>query len=261
MLCAMRATFLVLPAVLSCLGAGPAAARVVDRPTWCETVVTGQGPAERQRGLGICLVEVLVRVSGQPALVADPRVEAMKSRAESVLQDLEYEDRMKGLPLGDEQGTRDRPFYLRPTFAPAAIAAMLAELGLRVWPADRPVLAVVATADQFDRHWRVAPGVAGVTAGAQVAALQAAGARFGVPLALPAPDVSAPADVLARSGADALLVGHLQWDEAGLGWRVTWQMPGRDVAPWSGAGLSFDDAFRLGVGRAAAVLSGADQGR
>ncbi|MCF4165473.1 DUF2066 domain-containing protein [Zavarzinia compransoris] len=250
----------LLAAAASSTGAGDAAARVIDRPTWCETIVTGQGPAERERGLGICLVEVLVRVSGQPAVADDPRLEAMKMRARDALQDLEYEDRMKGLPLGDEQGTRDRPFYLRPTFEPAAIEAMLADLGLRVWPADRPVLAVVATAEQYARRWRVVPGVDGVTAGAQVEALLAAGARFGVPLVLPATDDPAPADS-APAGADALLVGHLVWDEAGLGWRVTWTMPGRDVAPWSGSGISFDDAFRLGIGRAAAVLSGAVQPR
>ncbi|MDD3445425.1 MAG: DUF2066 domain-containing protein [Zavarzinia sp.] len=240
-------------------------ARPVEGLTNCETVVTGQEATERARGLGLCLAEVLVRVSGRPALAADPRVEALKPQASAALLDLEYEDRMKALPLGDEQGTRDRPFFLRPRFRPDAIEGMLAELGVALWPADRPVVGVLVTVQREERRWLVAPGVAGVTANAQIEALRAAGDRFGVPLALPAPGVVSPdgdgvpeppADFAARLGADAVLAGHLVWDEAALGWRVTWVMPGRDVAPWSAVGVSFDDAFRLGVGGVAAALSG-----
>lgn len=243
--------------------AGPAGARPVDKLTACETLVTGQGEAERSRGLGVCLVEVLVRVSGRPALAEDIRLQGLLPGAAAAVHDLEYEDRMKTLPVGDEQGTRDRPFFLRPTFRDDAITNILAGFGLKPWGADRPVLAVVVTSHRDGRDWIVARGIAGVTAGAQVEALDAAGARFGVPLTLP--EVAgltpgeAPADLAARLGGEAMLIGDLTWDESAPGWRVTWEMPGRAVKPWSRTGVSFDDAFRAGVSGAASILSGGPQ--
>ncbi|PWR20618.1 DUF2066 domain-containing protein [Zavarzinia compransoris] len=232
-------------------------ARVVERLTACETVVTGQGEAERARGLGVCLAEVLVRVAGRPDLADDPRLPALQARAAEAIVSLEYEDRMKGLPLGDEQGTRDRPFFLRPTFSPGAIDGMLAALGRRPWPADRPVLGVVVVSRRDGRDWLVSRGGPGVTRGAQVEALDAAAARFGLPLVLPdaaaAPDGSAPDSVAAGLAADTVLTGDLVWDEAATGWRVTWTLAGQ--APWSLAGVSFDDAFRAGIGGAAGILS------
>lgn len=248
---------------LACCAATSAGARPVDRLTACETLVTGQGEAERTRGLGVCLVEVLVRVSGRPALADDARLQVLVPEAARAVLALEYEDRMKALPVGDEQGTRDRPFFLRPTFRDDAIADMLAGFGLRPWGADRPVLAVVVTSHRDGRDWIVARGIAGVTAGAQVEALDAAGARFGVSLALP--EVAgltpgqAPADLATRLGGEAMLIGDLTWDESAPGWRVTWEMPGRAVKPWSRRGLSFDDAFRAGIGGAASILSGGPQ--
>ncbi|PWR24470.1 DUF2066 domain-containing protein [Zavarzinia aquatilis] len=240
-----------------------AEARPVEHLNACETLVTGQGEAERARGLGVCLTEVLVRVSGRPGLADDPRLQTLIPGAARAVLDLEYEDRMKALPVGDEQGTRDRPFFLRPTFRDDAIGNMLAGFGLKPWGADRPVLAVVVTSHRDGRDWVVARGVTGVTAGAQVEALDAAGNRFGVPLILPetaglAPG-EAPADLAARLGGEALLVGDLSWDETAPGWRVTWSMPGQAAKPWSRGGVSFDDAFRAGVGGAASILSGGPQ--
>lgn len=261
---AIRPLRILLGSVLPCLVLSPAAgARPVDGLTGCETVVTGQGPTERDRGLGVCLAEVLVRVSGRPGLASDPRLPALMPRAATALRNLEYEDRMKALPVGDEQGTRDRPFFLRPTFRDDAIAAMLAELDLVPWPADRPLLAIVVTSHRDGKDWLVARGAPGVTLGAQVESLEAAGQRFGLPLVLPEASALAPGEapeaLAARLGGAAMLVGDLTWDEAVPGWRVTWTLPGRDVKPWSRQGVSFDDAFRAGVGGAASVLSGGPQ--
>lgn len=226
----------------------PGAAATVDRLTWCETMVTGQGEVERARGLAVCLPEVLVKVSGDTRLATDHRVAALALRAGDFVASLEYEDRMGHLPLGDEQGTRDRPFFLRPTFAPAKIDALLADLGARPWGAERPVVAVMVTAHRDGQSWLVARGIRGVTRGAQVEALDAAGRRFGVPLVLPS--VDRPGEPPA---GDVLLTGDMTWDEAQLGWRTDWHMNGKN---WSVEGVSFDDAFRAGIGGAARLLSG-----
>lgn len=241
--------FLIVPL----LAGGSAWARPVEGLTHCETVVTGQGEAERDRGLGLCLAEVLVRVAGRPDLAADPRLPALQARAPALATALEYEDRMKGLPIGDEQGTRDRPFFLRATFDTAGVNAMLASLGHSPWPADRPVLGVVVTSRQGDRQWQVTRQDPGATRAAQVEALEAAARRFGLPLALP--EREGPEGEDAAVTADAILTGDLVFDEAGLGWRAVWSMPGRPVPPWTIAGVSFDDAFRAGIAGAASILS------
>ena len=248
---------MALPFLIAALFVGGPAqasppARPVEDLTHCETVVTGQGEEERNRGLGLCLAEVLVRVAGRPDLAADPRLPALLAQAPSLVTALEYEDRMKGLPIGDEQGTRDRPYFLRPTFDAAGIAAMLASLGRQPWPADRPVVGVIVTSRRGDRQWQVTRSDSGATRAAQVEALEAAAARFGLPLALPEREGEAIA-------ADAMLTGDLVFDEAALGWRAVWSMPGRAVTPWSVTGVSFDDAFRAGIGGAASVLSGGPQ--
>ncbi|RJF80641.1 DUF2066 domain-containing protein [Oleomonas cavernae] len=249
------------------LAASSALAAPVEKLTWCETMVTGQGEAERARGLAQCLPEVLVKVSGDPRLAADPRVEPLAARAGEFVASLEYEDRMKALPVGDEQGTRDRPFFLRPTFDAAKIDTLLGELGTTAWGADRPVVAVIAVAHRDGDTWIVARGIKGVTRGAQVEALDAAGRRFGVPIALPqvdrldalglTPAAPPPAAIIKALGADALLVGDMTWDEARLGWRTDWRMVNDQATKsWSVEGVSFDDAFRAGVGGAARILSG-----
>jgi hypothetical protein len=249
------------------LAGSPALAAPVEKLTWCETMVTGQGEVERARGLAQCLPEVLVKVSGDPRLAADPRVVPLAARAGEFVASLEYEDRMKALPVGDEQGTRDRPFFLRPTFDPAKIDTLLGELGATAWGPDRPVVAIVVVAHRDGDAWIVARGIKGVTRGAQVEALDAAGRRFGVPIALPlvdkldalglTPAAPPPAAIAEALGADALLVGDMTWDEARLGWRTDWRMVNDQATKsWSIEGVSFDDAFRAGVGGAARILSG-----
>ncbi len=249
------------------LAALPAGAATVERLTWCETMVTGQGEAERARGLAACLPEVLVKVSGETRLAADPRVAPLAARAGDFVASLEYEDRMKALPVGDEQGTRDRPFFLRPTFDPAKIEAALKDLGLSSWPADRPVVAVVVVARREADSWIVARGIKGVTRGAQVDALDIAGRRFGIPIVLPrvdglealglSPQRPLPDGLAKALGADAVLAGDMSWDEGSLGWTTRWQLSGTGgTRTWSVEGVSFDDAFRAGIGGSARVLSG-----
>src|SRR5258708_31221082 len=50
---------------------------------------------------------------------------------------------MKGTPVHDEQGTRDRPFALTVAFDPPKIDAALRSLGRAPWPEPRPRLAVL----------------------------------------------------------------------------------------------------------------------
>jgi hypothetical protein len=114
---------------IACLGAmlasGGAAAGTVDDLYRAQTIVTGQGGQDRPRGFAECLEQVLVKVSGDPRLIGDPRVVAMAKQAGTFVADFGYRDRMAGIPIHDEQGSRDRPYDLTVSFDPAKIDAAL----------------------------------------------------------------------------------------------------------------------------------------
>ena len=64
------------------------------------------------------------------------------------------------------------------------------------------------------------------------------------------------AAVAAEQGGEVALVGQLVWDDRKLGWTTHWQMDwqGR-MHRWQVRGVTFDEAFRRGIGGAAQVLS------
>lgn len=236
-----------------------------------QAFVTGQGEAERARGEAICLETVLVKVSGDPRVLREPALAALKSQAASYVASIDYHDRMSGIPVHDEQGTRDRPFDLTVAFDAAKIDAALRALGRAPWPEPRPRLAVLlGVRDATAAYVLSEDGARGL---GQRQALAQTADRRGIALALPSEAMldqshvayrdlaAAPAqrlDALAReSGGDAALAGTLVWAEAARGWtarwRLTWQ--GREHR-WQISGVSFDDAFRNAIDRAVAVLSG-----
>ena len=81
-----------------------------------QTIVTGQGEANRIIGFASCLEDVLIKVSGAQKLAGDRRLEAYKSNAKSFVRAFGYHDQMSGKPIRDEQGTRDRPYDLTVDF-------------------------------------------------------------------------------------------------------------------------------------------------
>jgi uncharacterized protein len=237
----------------------------------CRAFVTGQGDAERARGFGLCLEAVLVKISGDPHLLGDPRLAPMKQEAAQFVASFTYHDRMAGLPLHDEQGTRDRPFDLTIAFDPPKIDAALHKLGVAPWPLPRPVLAVfLGVRDARRAYVLTEDGERGL---GERLSLRDAAAQRGIALLLPKAQFVAEehvsyAGVVAASasrrralaeaiGGDAGLAGSLVWSEAALGWTARWRLAwhGRDYR-WRITGVSFDDAFRDALDHAAAILSG-----
>ena len=91
--------------------------------------VAGQMEETRLPGFGRALEEVLIKVSGDARLGADPRVAALTGDAATYVETFSYRDRMADIPVHDEQGTRERPFALTVTFSTGKIDALLAMLG------------------------------------------------------------------------------------------------------------------------------------
>jgi hypothetical protein len=261
-------------AAIAALGCGGARAGDVDDLYQAQTIVTGQGEESRGPGFAACLEQVLVKVSGDPRLSGDPGVAALAGRAGALVAEFQYRDRMAGIPVHDEQGTRDRPYDLTVGFDPAKIDAALRTLRREPWRGPRPrVVAFVGVGLGGTTYLLASDGRRGLD---QREALMAAAARFGLPLALPdqaalaaaglsyagLPAVDLPSLDAAAStmGGDLALAGNLLWSEQALGWIANWRLAARGEGHhWQIRGVSFDDAFRRAMAGAAQILSGHGQ--
>ena len=223
-------------------------------------IVTGTDARSRPDGLGRALAQVLAKVSGNPALLDDPKVAALAPAAFGLVASLAYLDQMSDLPRRDEQGSRDRPYDLLVRFDPASLDAMLEGLGetpwrtrapilvdLRIEPRSGPAMPLRADTAADERH-----------RAALLAAADGAGLQVVLPLdrtaaAGPArPDLAPPPPELALRGA-------VSWVE-GAGWTGRFTLPwhGRDHT-WDVEGVSFDEAYRVAMRGVARVLSGHDE--
>jgi uncharacterized protein len=236
-----------------------------------KVTVTGQGEANRIIGFAACLEDVLIKVSGVQKLAGDRRLGAYKSKAKDLVRAFSYRDQFAGKPVRDEQGTRDRPYDLTVEFEESRIDDILKELGLKPWLSHRPLLAVFVEMEQGPRNYIVTAD--GVRSDLQRDALLAAADRRGMGIVLPSMTAlaksnmsgaelrTAPfpalAPVAAELAGEVVLVGRLVWDDRELGWATQWQMDwhGR-THRWQVRGVTFDEAFRRGIGGAAQVLSG-----
>jgi len=232
------------------------------------TVVTGQGEANRVIGFAACLEDVLIEVSGALKLAGDPRLEPYKARARDYVKAYDYHDQMSGKPKRDEQGTRDRPYDLIVDFEEKMIDGALAELGLKPWPLPRPSLGVLVEMEQGARLYIVSSDAR--QSDLQRDSLLAAALKRGMAVALPgsaalekanvtpaALMTATPSTLTAAVAGDVLLRGHLTWSDDDLGWITEWQMDFRGAPHrWQFRGVTFDEAFRRGLGGAAQILSG-----
>lgn len=230
-----------------------------------ETVVTGRDNLpERERGFREALRQVAVKATGDGRLADDPRLTSLTEDAAAYVVAFDYRDRMAGIPIHDEQGTRDRSYVLRVTFDPTKLGGALERLGARLWEAERPrVLAVVGVVDANGRY---VVGASGDRGYAQREALRHVAGRRGVPLVLPAADEAAGLDpttidsgaasrLAADLGADAILVGALTMRPDGY-WDTRWSFRrGETTETWRRDGTPFDVAMAEAIGQAAAILA------
>lgn len=232
-----------------------------------QTVVTGTVEPERTRGFRVGLTDVVVKLTGDPRLADGKRIAPLLEDPHALVAHFEYEDRMKGIPVHDEQGTRERPYYLRMRFKPKAIDAALAALGLTKWAADRPVLAVwLGVRTALQPYVLRADGPNGY---GQRLVIRETASRRGLPVRLPPTGADAATAVTVddiadanleklwqRSGdADALLAGVLSITADGY-WDITWRLA-RQVGgrTWTLRRVSFDTALKDGLDTAVLVLS------
>jgi hypothetical protein len=264
---AVLKTFLAM-ALLSLVGTTSSYADELYR---AQTVVTGTGEANRIEALGPLLEEVLVKVSGAQKLAGDPRLAPFKAKASDLVGQYSYHDQMSGIPIHDEQGTRDRPYDLTVDFDAAKIADALKQLGLKPWDGPRPTLAVFAGLQQGANSYVIAAD--GDRGADQRDSLLTTAAKRGVPVVLPSADAlkeagvdaaklakampASLAGVLEGKTTDTVLIGQLTWNDRRLGWDAQWRMDfGGKPHRWRLLAPTYDEVFRRGIGGAAQMLSG-----
>jgi uncharacterized protein len=233
------------------------------------TIVTGRGEENRLRGFPLCFADVLIKVSGDPRLIDDPRLGPLQAQAPTFVVSFDYHDRMAGLATHDEQGTRDRPYDLIVHFDRDKIDAALKSLGRVPWTTPRPRVVVLFGMKQATAKYvltrdgdRVGPKES----------LAAAAEKRGIPILIPSTrelamhrvaweDLTGDMvgfDAIRRGlGADVALAGQLIWQEEELGWAASWSLVAADgVHRWQVRGVTFDAAFRNALGGSAQILSG-----
>jgi hypothetical protein len=234
-------------------------------------IVTGEREETRLPVLGQCLKDVLKKVSGDPDLDRDPRVEAFAGQAQAYIKSFSYRDRMEGIPIHDEQGTRDRPYDLTVDFQPEKIDGLLQALRQRPWTARRPTI-VVLLAVKYEARSYLLTGDADEGFD-QRESFMAAAWLTGMPIVLPSTAGFAEAGMTAEtlstadpgklakisraSGGGIVLVGSIAWNKGMLGWKGDWQLYSvGGPHHWQIRNVNFDAAFRSAMRGAAQVLSG-----
>lgn len=246
------------------VGLCPVARAGTDDLYRAQTVVTGQGEDNRRAGFALCLEDVLIKVSGAFQLKEDERLAPLKLRAGEYVTGFDYHDQMSGKPKRDEQGTRDRPYDLTVSFDRGKIDDLLRSFDINPWLAPRPLVAAVVAMSSGSRTYLVTSDDR--QSDLQRDALRAAASKRGLTILLPASQAGSivlgraelPPATLAATvpGAEATLLGRLTWDDAELGWVVRWQLDAAGVQHhWEFRGVTFDEAFRRGLGGVAQILS------
>jgi hypothetical protein len=238
-----------------------------------QAIVTGQGETNRIIGFASCLEDVIIKVSGAQKLAGDRRLAAYKSKAKGFVRAFSYHDQMSGTPTRDEQGTRDRPYDLIVDFDEKKIDDILKALGLKPWLSRRPVLGVFVEMQQGLKKYVVTDDAD--QSELQRESLLAAASKRGMAIVLPSVAALAKlsingvelrtmtsstlASVAAQQGGEIALVGRLVWVDRELGWSTQWQMDWQSrTHRWQVRGVTFDEAFRRGIGGAAQILSNND---
>jgi hypothetical protein len=234
-------------------------------------IVTGIGETNRKVGFALAFEDVLVKVSGDPRLIGDPRVADLAKDAGSMVKEFRYRDRMEGIPIHDEQGSYDRPHDLTTIFAPEKIDAVLASLGSKPWTEPRPTVTLFLGVRNGDRTFVLSSdGERGID---MRDSLASASVKVAIPVmlpgsaalssagptqeALPNADAAILDKITKTSGGDHALVGSLVWSDNELGWIADWTISAKgQTYRWQIRGVSFDDAFRNAIRGAAQVLSG-----
>jgi hypothetical protein len=225
----------------------------IDAIYQADVIVTGTDMRQRPWGFAQTFRTVLVKSSGDPRLMDNPRVDELAAHADGLVVCFSYADMMANIPIHDEQGTYDRPHKLTVTFDPAKIDTILADFGDTPWGGERPAVVPVllVTGPKPPPYVLSADTPRGVE---QRGAFAAAAEEFGMTARFPSEKELATWDASAghfpgktpgsRTG-EAIVAGTLEWNESLPGWVGKWRADWQGAAHrWEISGVNYDAAFR-----------------
>lgn len=135
----------IVGAFLLLLGPLPSTAATVD--LWSASIpVADQGDTERARGFQAGLAQILVRVTGQRAVLSDPGVVALVAQAPQLVAGYNY----RQTPAVEPASGAAASLLLQVSFAATAVDDAVRRLHLPLWPAQRPRLLLVAGGSDAD---------------------------------------------------------------------------------------------------------------
>jgi hypothetical protein len=265
-----RLLYAVLCLALWVTGGSAAVATETDDLYRSRTVVTGISDDTRIPAVPPCLLDVLVKVSGDARLLHDPRAKTVAAGGTLLAVEYSYRDRFAGRQIHDEQGTRDRPYYLTIAFNPQRVDAALQQMGSKPWlerprlgmfvlVQNGPTLYVLAEDGEYGRDQRDSLAAVSWQIAMPVAVPdEAALAKAGLTVAsFPTAGQEKFDQVAKAMGVDRILTGKLVWNKGTLGWAAEWRLfDGKAVHDWKIKDVSFDDAFRSALRGSAQILSG-----
>jgi uncharacterized protein len=229
-------------------------------------IVTGFDMRSRPSGFARALHEVLVKLSGEPRLDKDPRVDELAKHADTIVASFDYVDQMAGIPIHDEQGTYDRPYYLTVIFDRAKIDQALADLGEKPWLGTRPLIVPVFAVDRVTKSYLLSsenPASADMAGSFTDVAVD-----YDIHVHIPSEAElkgwgvgmdGFPAPAEASTPEKVIVAGTLVFKEDLPGWVGVWRFKLRDAEyNWEISGVNFDSAFRNAIRGVLRVVSGHD---
>ncbi|GAB3094924.1 DUF2066 domain-containing protein [Aestuariicella hydrocarbonica] len=196
-------------------------------------LVVGQGSSERLRAMSEALSTVLVRVSGQPAVLQSDQVKQALSSPEGYMEAYRYES---GSTTVERDGQQVPATTIVLNFSRAGVEGLLRQAQLPLWPANRPSVLVWVVKDDFNQGRRL---VSLQDEGELSGAVKEAARRRGLPVVTPLLDLEdqvsiKPDDLWAlntdaimqaseRYKADAVLVGRYSQASSGQ-WLSAWTL-------------------------------------
>ena len=214
---------------------------------------------DRNKALLAALDTMLLRLSANPNLLSDGRVNLLRRRVENYIQSYEYVN---------TGGSNDEP-WLRVVFSRESLIAALSDLNIPSWGINRPrVLVWLVAGDAAGGHRLLRPGDRHQV----LLELEKWSNIFGLPLEYPLLDLEDVSrmdssqlwagfdrnlrQASARYGNDAVVLLRVDGWQQGQ-WRLRWQLYLGDKQPlrWDDVTTGIESAVESGIGWLATELS------
>lgn len=226
-----------------------------------EVPVTSQDAGERASALPRALAQVFMKLTGDPRAASDPVLSSRLADAQSLLQQYRYRQ-----DVVREGGVPTPKRFLIARFDPAGVDAILAAVGVSVWPEPRPAPLVWLAIDDGRGPRLVSSAQADA-----VSALTRQARDRGMKLVFPLLDVedqsrvdattvrsgddAALVDAAARYQAGAVLIGAME--RSGGSWNANWRVvdQGETLARWTSADPDPSVVLAAGASGAADALA------